>query len=136
MSINSTSPATLFGGTWTQLKDRFLIGAGNSYSVNSTGGATTVAIQEKNIPNIPVWMNYKPGGNYAHSKNDTYSQIVHVGMLGTATTDYPASTTGVWPVNGMQYGNRGYDMHVGVNDNEALNKMPPYLAVYMWKRTA
>ena len=74
--------------------------------------------------------------DYAHSKNDTYSQIVHVGMLGTATTDYPASTTGVWPVNGMQYGNRGYDMHVGVNDNEALNKMPPYLAVYMWKRTA
>ena len=136
MSLNSTSPATLFGGTWTQLKDRFLIGAGNSYTVNSTGGATTVSIQEKNIPVIPVWMNYKPGGNFYHSKNDSSSQIVHIGMQGTETTTYPANTTGVWPTNYMKYGNRGYDMHVGVNDNEPLNKMPPYLSVYMWQRTA
>ena len=37
ISVNSTSPASLFGGTWEQLKDRFLIGAGNSYAVNATG---------------------------------------------------------------------------------------------------
>ena len=41
LSVNSTSPASLFGGTWEQLKDRFLLGAGNSYSINATGGATT-----------------------------------------------------------------------------------------------
>lgn len=41
MSVNSTSPATLFGGTWEQMKDRFLVGAGNDYAVNSTGGSTT-----------------------------------------------------------------------------------------------
>lgn len=136
MSLNSTSPATLFGGTWSQMKDRFLIGAGNSYSLNTTGGATTSKIQEKNIPVMPVWMNYKPGGNYSRSKNDTSAYVVHIGMQGTATTVYPASTTGVWPVNGMQYGNRGYDAHVGCNDSEALSIMPPYIAVYIWKRTA
>ena len=42
MSVNSTSPATLFGGTWTQLKDRFLLGVGDTYTtVENTGGAAS-----------------------------------------------------------------------------------------------
>lgn len=40
-STKSTSPATLFGGTWTQIKDRFLLCAGDSYSAGATGGSTT-----------------------------------------------------------------------------------------------
>ena len=32
MNINNTNPADLFGGEWELLKDRFLIGAGGSYS--------------------------------------------------------------------------------------------------------
>ena len=31
MSYSSTSPASIFGGKWTQIKDRFLVGTGNSY---------------------------------------------------------------------------------------------------------
>ena len=41
MSVNSASPSDLFGGTWERLTDRFLVGAGNSYGVNTTGGSTT-----------------------------------------------------------------------------------------------
>lgn len=36
-STKATSPATLFGGTWRQLKDRFLLGAG-SKSAGAVGG--------------------------------------------------------------------------------------------------
>ena len=44
MSVNSTSPATLFGGTWAQLKDRFLLGKGDTYTTNgATGGAASVS---------------------------------------------------------------------------------------------
>ncbi|MDR1364040.1 MAG: DUF859 family phage minor structural protein [Oscillospiraceae bacterium] len=50
MSVSSTSPATLFGGSWTQLYNRFLIGAGSSYSVNSTGGSTSASLTTSNIP--------------------------------------------------------------------------------------
>ena len=40
MSVNSTSPATLFGGTWVQLKDGFLVSAGyNSIAAGATGGS-------------------------------------------------------------------------------------------------
>ena len=41
MSVVSTSPATLFGGTWEQLKDRFLLGAGDTYSAGDTAGAAS-----------------------------------------------------------------------------------------------
>ena len=41
MSVNSTSPETLFGGTWSQLKDRFLLGAGDTYTAGNTGGAAS-----------------------------------------------------------------------------------------------
>lgn len=51
MSMNSTSPATLFGGTWTQLKDRFLLSVGDTYtSVNATGGASTVTLTSSEMP--------------------------------------------------------------------------------------
>lgn len=44
ISVNSTSPATLFGGTWERIQDVFLLAAGSSYSAGSTGGAATVTL--------------------------------------------------------------------------------------------
>lgn len=44
MSVNSTSPATLFGGTWERIQDMFLLAAGSSYSAGSTGGSATVTL--------------------------------------------------------------------------------------------
>ena len=50
ISVDSTSPATLFGGTWVQLKDRFLLGVGDTYSsVNATGGEATVTLTTSQI---------------------------------------------------------------------------------------
>ena len=43
LSVNSTSPATLFGGTWEQIKDRFLLCSGDSYTANTTGGSASVS---------------------------------------------------------------------------------------------
>ena len=50
MSVNSTSPATLFGGTWAQIKDTFLLAAGTSHAAGSTGGAETVTLTTNNLP--------------------------------------------------------------------------------------
>ena len=49
-SSNNTNPATLFGGTWTQIKDRFILAAGDSYSNGATGGAATVTLTVSNMP--------------------------------------------------------------------------------------
>ena len=40
-SSKSTSPADLFGGTWIQIKDTFLLTAGDSYAAGSSGGSAT-----------------------------------------------------------------------------------------------
>lgn len=37
MSIDATNPSTYFGGTWEQIRDRFLLGCGNKAS-GITGG--------------------------------------------------------------------------------------------------
>ncbi len=31
LSVSSTDPSLLFGGVWEQIKDRFLLGAGDTY---------------------------------------------------------------------------------------------------------
>ena len=33
MSVNSTDPSTLFGGSWEQIQDRFLLASGNRLPV-------------------------------------------------------------------------------------------------------
>lgn len=49
-SSNSTNPATLFGGTWVQIKDKFVWAKGDSDTVDSTGGAKTVTLTVNNLP--------------------------------------------------------------------------------------
>ena len=50
MSVNATSPSVLFGGTWEQLKDTFLLSAGDTYANGSTGGASTVTLTSDQMP--------------------------------------------------------------------------------------
>lgn len=50
ISFNSTSPSTLFGGTWVRLKDTFLLVNGDTYPANSTGGSATKTIAMSNMP--------------------------------------------------------------------------------------
>ena len=50
ISSSSTSPATLFGGTWVQIQNRFILAAGSSYSVGATGGSATKTLVTDNIP--------------------------------------------------------------------------------------
>ena len=59
-SSDSTSPETLFGGTWSQITDTFILAAGTTYTAGSTGGAATVSLVKNNIPSHNHY--YTPGG--------------------------------------------------------------------------
>lgn len=51
-SSKSTDPSTLFGGTWVQIKDRFVLACGDTYkTVGATGGASSVTLSVSNMPN-------------------------------------------------------------------------------------
>ena len=40
LSVNNVNPGTIFGGTWEQIQDRFLLAAGSTY-----GGGPQVALR-------------------------------------------------------------------------------------------
>ena len=50
MTVDNINPKDIFGGTWEQLKDRFLLGAGNTYGLGGTGGSSTVTLSTTQIP--------------------------------------------------------------------------------------
>lgn len=117
MSVNSTNPSTLFGGTWEQLKDRFLLGAGSTYSNGDTGGSATHKLTVNEMP--------------AHTHNGLYWQ-------GTKGISLNSGGTSGYHLQ-WESGDNGEATDMVTNTrggSKAHNNMPPYLVVYMWKRTA
>lgn len=82
-SVNSTSPATLFGGTWQQLKDRFLICANNTYTAGSTGGAATVTLTAAQT----ALKAHSHIMNHGHENDFSFSVAKHSATNCTRSTD-------------------------------------------------
>ena len=117
ISVNSTNPKTLFGGTWVQIKDRFLLAAGTTYKAGTTGGEITHKLTYNEMPEHthPMYA-YNPGGD------GTWTPDEGAYLVDSVTDD----KTTWWARLAMGYAGGG----------AAHNNMPPYLAVYVWKRTA
>ena len=50
-SSQATDPGTLFGvGTWTRVKDTFILAAGDNYTAGDTGGAATHTLTVNQLP--------------------------------------------------------------------------------------
>ena len=166
MSVNATSPSTLFGGTWVALQGRFLVGANSTYTGGSTGGsatmahthtlahthttpATTTGSTTLTVSQIPshrhdeILLNgdssyYLGGGNW-NSNARSRHPIFTSGLTATTTSfQFASSYTG---------GGEGHTHPQVATTTSAAStsttsaasntdNLPPYLAVYMWKRTA
>ena len=140
ISTSSTSPATLFGGTWERIQDRFLLAVGSTYStVNSTGGSSTMTITRANLPNVSITtsnagkktfdldgvkgMEYKSGGSSGKWGFD-YGTHEMIEKKSYGSSEETAS-------------NHSHSFNLNGNVTQtSTNNMPPYVTVYMWKRTA
>lgn len=107
MSVNSTNPSTLFGGTWEQIKDKFLLSCGDTYSNGSTGGSASHTIDYSNLP----------------------SQIARSMALTKHTNG-----SSIGGIDAGNWANLSLS-DAGMETDKPLDTMPPYLAVYVWKRT-
>lgn len=111
MSVSSTSPATLFGGTWAQIEDTFLLAAGSTYSAGTSGGEATHTLTVQEMP--------------AHNHSFSSNSGKAMGYVGSGSGNLGGSGSNCASVDIYNTGG-----------GEAHNNMPPYLAVYVWKRTA
>ena len=68
MSVNSTSPATLFGGTWEEIAGgRVLMGANSTYTLGSTGGSYTHTLSADEMPSHTHTGSSAGAGGHSHS---------------------------------------------------------------------
>lgn len=112
MSVNSTDPKNLFGGTWEQIQGRFLFGMNSSYPAGSTGGEITHKLTQGEMPKHNHII-YAPNAG-----GPDKGAALGFPEVGSPNTWWAAAC-----------------MTEQTGDNEGHNNMPPYLSVYIWKRT-
>ena len=113
-SINPTDPSILFGGTWEQLKDCFLLAAGDSYEAGTTGGEETHTLTVDEMPSHNHHL-------YVRGFDDSVSKeaLVNGSYNYTSEQSYAGEVELIISSSG---------------GSAAHNNMPPYLTVYIWKR--
>lgn len=201
ISVNSTNPQSLFGGTWEQLQNQFLLAAGSSYSAGSTGGSATHTHTNPNTSTLNANTGNWNGTSGAYSGTSGSTAITtaqmpaHTHARGTmnitggfkicggeggldhfygafyskktgqqaftperwfegsgyadfdASRNWTGSTSSVGSGQGHTHSipshthsvpSHSHSMNHShtVDSTGASSNMPPYLAVYMWKRTA
>lgn len=124
LSVNDVNPSTIFGGTWERIKDRFLLGAGDTYSNGSTGGEATHTLTKEEMPEHGHAFGYNAG-----SRLET-AIAYSINLNGSVNPNIPSFTMG------GDYGSAGSVTINTSGNSKAHNNMPPYLTVYMWKRVS
>lgn len=127
ISAKSTNPATLFGGTWEQIQGRFLLGRSSSYPVGSMGGEATHTLTEAEMPSHEGHLSAGFVGTVPQGKGN-YKGFLNLDKM-TAYGDVGRG----WNVYA---GNEMHPASEAVGGGQPHNNMPPYLSVYIWKRTA
>ena len=125
----STNPGTLFGfGTWATFgSGRMLISQDGTYTAGSTGGSATTTLITANLPSH----NHTFTGNALPSHNHSYTTpLGGYTLSGSGGTGSDAGTTG-GASGGTPTGTIG-----NTGSGTAVTTISPYIAVYMWQRTA
>ena len=113
-SSASTNPNSFIGGTWTQIKDKFILAAGDQYTAGSTGGEATHTLTVSEMPSHRHWMWQNPTAGRGAGNYDGKGYVAQVSV----------TTAGGYAYTNYEGG------------GNAHNNMPPYVVYYCFERTA
>ena len=128
LSVNSASPDTLFGGTWARLEDVFLLAAGAKHAAGSTGGEESHTLTDSEMPSHNGHLSAGIAGTAPMGKGN-YKGYLNSSVMNS----FPEGNYRGWNV---YLGNEMHPASEATGGDQPHNNMPPYLAVYTWKRTA
>ena len=163
MSVNNIDPSVVFGGTWQQIKDKFLLASGDTYENGATGGEATHTLTVSEIPSHNHGYDKATTAD-GHALTVNELPAHHHSMNAFQLSDVPYTyhirlenqSTGIY-FNNYEYNDpnspgQTFDTGSGaahshtVSSTDATttnwggsrehNNMPPYLAVNVWVRTA
>ena len=123
-SSKNINPGTLFGGTWTQIKDKFILTAGDSYSNGATGGAATVTLTVSNMPSHSH--SFTPSGTVgSHTHSFTPS-----GTVGSHTHSFtPSGTVGSHTHTGPSHSHSFTPSGTVSSHSHAMSSSSSYIGV-------
>lgn len=117
MSAKATSPASLFGGAWEQIKDRFILAAGDTYAAGTSGGEANHTLSTSEMPEH----NHRMYSNYNAASHGSDKHVF----------DY---TSGAFKAQSLYTPIDNITEYTG--KSQPHNNMPPYLTAYTWRRIA
>lgn len=128
MNVNSTNPGTLFGGTWEQIQGKFLLGMSSSYPAGSQGGEASHTLTTDEMP--------------SHGHNPA-NEAGYFGFITNSKKAFSIGDMGSQSGSGRYYPYASAAFDISRNTltgttggGKSHNNMPPYLSIYIWKRTA
>lgn len=135
ISVNQANPSTLFGGTWERIEDRFLLAAGSTYAAGTIGGDK----EHAHTYGLVVGEHYRDVSLFDMREKNTRTGVLDpdgnpVGWEDTGTNSVLQSNYN--SLNSTNYLNVSQNTYKSVAETTSSSNLPPYLAVYMWKRTA
>lgn len=160
ISTTATNPSVYFGGTWTEIQGKFLLGRSSSYAAGASGGREKVSLVENNIPAHTHTIPAHHHSIAAHTHTGTtgsagaHTHTLHRWLAGgTGTARYaaqgdnssPTYSTGSagahthsFTTNAGGSGNTGnWSGNTGsVGRAMEFSIMPPFISVYIWQRMA
>ena len=122
-STSSTSPASFLGGTWEQIKDRFILAAGDTYAAGSTGGEAEHTLTVNEMP------------KHNHVEQRLSADGYQVSILDSMHDGHYSGST--FKVSQSDWFSNKEAITTRENGfSQPHNNMPPYVAMYVWKRIA
>lgn len=127
---NPTNPSVLFGGTWEPIGGRFLMGAGAKVGKNNRNDFGVIPDDQANW----IWAAGETGGEYFHKLTVNEMPSHRHGMTGNngggGNNVYP------FPITNGGVNWNSWNPTDAAGGDATHNNIPPYMAVYMWRRTA
>lgn len=154
-SNNDTNPSELFGGTWKQITDTFILAKGSKFKAN--GGSEKISISGDNISKsnikgtVPSYTTPRYRWIYLNPYNIFKGPDASSGDNPGPFTIQPTNGRRYWGNNGSGSGDKddyhpidfqltipqhSFDIQIGKDNPDKFSIMPPYQVKYCFERTA